>query len=48
MYQRFGFATEDLQPKSMFACVFGHGCNSRFGFVVARTQSYLTGRAADF
>ena len=31
-----------------FACVFGHGCNSRFGFVVARTQSYLPERGADF
>jgi hypothetical protein len=25
-----------------------HICNSRFGFVVARTQSYLPERGADF
>jgi hypothetical protein len=31
----------------MFACVFGHGCNSHFGFVVEPTQSYLPERGAD-
>jgi hypothetical protein len=44
------FRLSDRGPATevMFACVFGHGCNSRFEFVVARTQSYLTGRGADF